>query len=803
MKTNTPLAEMLRRYMQECGVSLEQLASESGVPKQTIHHWLEGSVHKPHTWQSLMKVARALDLKKAQANVLLHAANQLSVDTLLRTVTRELDKALLESWAITAPHNLPSPVTTFIGRETEVARLTNLLYTERLVTLTGSGGSGKTRLALHAATELLDTFEDGVFFIGLAPITDRLLVMSAIARPLGVKEAAGEPLIERVKAHLHSKHLLLLLDNFEQVVAAAPLVTELLQAASNLSVLVTSRVRLHLYGEHEFPTLPFSIPALHATFTKLAQNEAVQLFTRRAQAAQLGFVLTSHNAPAVAEICRRLDGLPLAIELAAARSKQFSPQALLAIFPSGLDIAQDGPQDVPPRHQTLRHAIAWSYDLLRPGEQKLFRRLAVFVGGCTLEAAAAVCSEPTDPRVDIAEELAALGDIHLLWQGKGASSEPRFLMLETIREYALEQLLVSGEAEEVQWRHTHYYLELAEAAEPELYGPQQGVWRARLESEQSNFRAAFHWLDQHAEVELGLRLTSKLTEFWDKHGYLSEGRAWLEQLLAKRASLTGSSVSASVLAEALLDAGILADDQADYVRAQAYYIESLALYRELGNHLGAAEALAGLGGAAINQGDLAGAQAHWEKSLDLHRAIDNRRGIAGLLNNLGTLALVQGEYDRASALLEESLVLYQEQGSQTGIAMTYFNLGDVALRVGNYRHAHQLYKESLALFYELRNRRGIAHALEGLGTVHEAAGRHAETLRQAAVLWAAAAVLRMEIGAPLPGNDRGELEQMQARVRAQVDEAAWRAAWAEGEGLTLEQAIAYTLELENPFEQQS
>jgi predicted ATPase/class 3 adenylate cyclase len=433
-------------------------------------------------------------------------------------------------------HNLPAQPTPLIGREREAAEARERLRRPevRLLTLAGPGGTGKTRLALQVAVDVLEDFADGVFFVPLAPISDPTLVASTVAQTLGVQETGSRPLLERLKEFLQDKAVLLVLDNFEQVIAAVPVVTALHAACPRLKSLVTSREVLRLQGEHEFPVPPLAVPDLRhlPASERLSQYAAAALFIQQASAVKPDFMVTNDNAPAVAEICVRLEGLPLAIELAAARSKLLSPQALLARLGSRLELLRGGARDLPARHQTLRGAIAWSYDLLSPDEQALFRRMAVFVGGCTLEAAEAVCRAAGPPELDVLEGMTSLVDKSLLRQEEEANREPRFQMLETIREYGLECLTTSGELESARRAHATDYLALAEEAEPELTGPQQGVWLHRLETEHDNLRAALQWSQARQDAETGLRLGGALWRFWLVRGYLREGRERLGRLLA-------------------------------------------------------------------------------------------------------------------------------------------------------------------------------------------------------------------------------------------------------------------------------
>jgi predicted ATPase len=503
------------------------------------------------------------------------------------------------------------PVTPLIGRAREVAERRDCLLRAdvRLLTLVGAPGIGKTRLSLQAALELRSAFADDVCFVALAPVSDPSLVAATIAHALGGEETAGSSLFARLQTYLRHKHMLLLLDNFEQVAAAAPRIAELLAAAPRLKVLVTSRAALHLSAEHQFAVPPLALPDLSQLppLETLAQVAAVQLFVQHARAVAHDFALTSANAAAVAEICQRLDGLPLAIELAAARSKLLAPTALLARLDRRLRLLISVVLDLPPRQQTLRSTLDWSYDLLDQRERRLFARLGVFVGGCTLEAADAICNVTNDLGMDVLDGLAALLDNSLLWQTEQADGMRRYGMLETIREYATERLELSGEAEVLRKRHGAYYLALAETAEPELRGPWRRAWMDRLEVEHDNVRVALGWALERGEVALGLQLAGALCEFWSRHGGggRAEGRRWVEKLL-----MVSSTAAAATRAKALYRAAWLACSQADFTWAAALCQESLALCQDLGDKLGIAWSLFHLGNAARSFGDHATARAY-------------------------------------------------------------------------------------------------------------------------------------------------------------------------------------------------
>jgi predicted ATPase/transcriptional regulator with XRE-family HTH domain len=749
---------------------------------------------------------------------------------------------------------LPRYLTTFIGRAREVAEIIHLLTTTRLITLTGPGGVGKTRLGLQVAAELSTRFTDGVFFVNLAPLSDPALVVSTLAQTLDIRPADAQPLADSLIGYLRPKHLLLVLDNFEQVLAAAPLVSTLLERCPQLSVLVTSREGLHVYGEQEYPVPPLARPDLNQLepgvdlFRILPQYAAVELFIQRALAVKPDFAVTNANAPAVAEICARLDGLPLAIELAAARSKLFPPQALLARLASALggslQLLTGGARNLPARQQTLRNALAWSYNLLDAGEQTLFGRLAVFVGGFTLAAAEAVCQQPessaseqgtpqaasddlatTDdaPSLDVLAGIASLLEKSLLWQAEQPDGEPRLGMLETLREYALEQLQVSGEAASVQRQHAEYFLKLAEEGRQRANGPEQGLWLDRLEAELGNLRAVLAWSKAEASrLEVGLLLAAKLYAIWNRRGHLSEGRAWLTELLARPESFSypaarvgalrsagalairqgDYAVARSLLEEsvalgqtfeedkrglsfALYSLGDLERYQNHYERATARFEESLALCRAIEFHFGIANNLWALGNIALLQSDIAKAMALFEEGLALYRAQGNQHGIGHMLNALGRAAQQQGNYQQAQALYEESLALYRQLGNNSITSWILIELGGVALAQGEYERAKTLYQESLLLAQKLGIKLNLVESMIGLAGVASQVGQG----EQAARLFGTAQRLLESLGTPLDPLIRTAHEQNLAAVRAQLRAEAFAAAWAKGQAMTLEQAV--------------
>ena len=611
---------------------------------------------------------------------------------------------------------LPMPLTSLVGREQEVAQVCAWLHRPevRLFTLTGTGGVGKTRLALAVAQHVLDDFPDGVYFVTLAPVSDPERVTATIAQALGLWEAGDRPLLEQVREYLQEKQLLLLLDNFEQVVAAAPQLTDLLTSCPHLSVLVTSRAALHLSGEHEFALSPLAVPDLAQlpVLADLAHVATVRLFVERAQAVKADFHLTETNAHTIAAICVHLDGLPLALELAAARIKLLPPQALLKRLSHRLDLLTGGAHDLPSRQQTLRNTLQWSYDLLGLQEQGLFRRLSVFVGGCTLEAVEAVCGTGSNQAMEVLDGVASLVDKSLLQQTGQEGEEPRLVMLETIREFGLECLAAHKEGEAARGAHAAYYLWLAEEAEPYLVRAEQGEWLDRLEREHENLRAALFWLIERGDRETALRLGGALWRFWWMHGHLSEGRGFLEGMLP-----ASNVVAASIRAKALVGAGVLTGAQGYYVRAETLCAEGLRLFRELEDQRGIITALWMLGRVAYNRSQYAAARTMAEEALALSRQPGEAWGITSSLENLTSVALDEGKYDEARTFGEEYLVLSKRAGDTRATVRMLLILGIVNFSAGDLVSSHVQLMQSLAQARTLGDERDVAYALLGLGWV--------------------------------------------------------------------------------------
>jgi predicted ATPase len=725
--------------------------------------------------------------------------------------------------------NLPVPSTPLVGRADNAATIrAYLIYRKvRLLTLTGAPGIGKTRLAIQVATELRGEFADGVFFVNLAPLRDPALVAGTLAAAIGLKETAGVPLAASLQEYLRDKQTLLLIDNFEQVIEAAPVLAEVLATCANVQILATSRATLHLSGEHEFVVPPLALPDLRQStgLAVVATSPAVALFVARAQMAQRAFMLTDANAATVASICRRLDGLPLAIELAAARVKLLPLPALLTRLENRLPVLTGGARDLPARQQTIHAAIDWSYRLLGAGEQALFARLGVFVDGCTLEAVEAVCNIAGDLPIDILEGLAALVDKSLLRQTEGHNGEPRFSMLETIGAYAWEQLAKGEHMRAVQQQHMRYFFDLVEQAASQSNGPDQRAWFDRLHQERGNLRAALDWIVEQDAADLGIRLVRALEAYWFLEGYHSEGHQWTRTLLTRARSTWPDDLRA----QALQIAGAMAWQQGDYAAARGPLEESAAIYRRLNdkrslagtlNPLGRAllfqgeheqacilleenislsreigdidklaRALQGRAYVAIYQADYRAARLFLEQCLSIGQTTEDQWGIAQSLNDLGDVARCEGDYPQAAALYQESLTRFQAQEIRIEIAAVLHNLGYVALAQGDQHQARASFAESLALHRERMNRPGILEGLAGFGAIMATQGQP----RQAAVLFGAIIALRAAFKLPMWPAELLEYERHVARVRTALGDEALRALLAEGSGMRLEDSIEYAL----------
>jgi predicted ATPase/DNA-binding CsgD family transcriptional regulator len=704
-----------------------------------------------------------------------------------------------------------------------------------LLTLTGPAGIGKTRLALQVALDLADTFADGVRFVPLAGIRDPRLVVNAIAAALDLADGAARDVVSRVRDDLQEQDLLLILDNFEHVVAAAPVVAELIESCPALKILATSRTPLRLSDEHDVPVPPLSLPGPEtgAEPAALATFEAVALFIQRATAVDPAFALTPGNAADVAEICLRLDGLPLAIELAAARTRLLPPAALRIRLANRLRVLTDGPADQPARLRSMRDAIAWSYDLLTPREQALFMRLAVFVDGFTLEAAGQVVNGGSGA-LDLVASLVENNLVHVVEAGADA----RFRMLETVREFGLEQLTATDAVLSTCAAHARACLALAEEAEPHLRGPDQARWFDRLDRDHPNLRAALDWLHERGEVAGALRLATALGRFWEARGHLNDGRTRLEGLLSAVDRGACPAVAESLVANAELWAGILAYWQGDLEQADAWHRSALRRFEIAGDDFGAALALLNLGQTATYRGDLEGGRAlvtaslerftaigdAWgiaaartglinplleagelcaverllDESLPLARAVDDPDLVAMTLINVGWLASERGENARAERALAESLRLFRELGERRTMPYTLNLLGRLAWRRGDCAEAVSLLAEGLTVSRDLGSRVAVVNSLTALTSVTVEAGQFAAAAR----LLGAATAVRERAGAPMQPVERPAIEAMRAAARQALGEAAFAAMWQAGAGLApgevVADALSVLVELDSP-----
>jgi predicted ATPase/transcriptional regulator with XRE-family HTH domain len=826
LERSRAFGELLHEYRRAARLTQEELAARAGLSARTLRKLESGDSQAPRK-DTILLLADALGLPPEQQARFVSSARQARVSrqsggdsyaTGVDATEAASPASGGPSATATARHNLPAHLTPLLGREHDEAAAVHLLRREevRLLTLTGAPGIGKTRLALQVASNLLDMTPDGVFLVELAPITDPTLVLATIMRTVGGRETGGAsaaPLAALI-TRVGTRRMLLLLDNFEQVLAAAPPLVEWLHACPGLRLLVTSRTPLRLRGEHRLAVPPLALPdmaALPSTADELLQYAAIALFVQRAREVKPTFALTAPQAPAVAAICHRLDGLPLAIELAAAWVRLLTPVMLLARLEQRLPLLTAGPRDLPERQQTLRSAIEWSYELLAPTEQVLFRRLAVFVGGWTLEAAEAVYGEASESAAGRSETvlpmLATLVDTSLVDQPEEAANEEvRFRLLELVREFALERLAASGEAEAAAEQHARYYLGLGRQAGVELAGPAMEAWIARLSRENENLRVAFAWAKGH-DIASGLHVAGDIWQHWAAQGLFGEGRQCLEELLDLDAR-AGMIAAPLVRLLAVDAAGNLASYQCDYTSAAQRYQEALTLARAIGQQRLVADILNNLGTDALEQGDYVGARALYEECLALRqetaRKLENavtadsgghlaiaevealwrELGIAGTmeevggstaaladlvrwnqlataaaLGNLGELALAVGDYPRASAFTEQARAVWTELGQDRRAAKARIALGEIAARQGDYERAHALVEPILPQLREMGDKEFTAAALACLGWIAHGHGDAAQALS----LYRESLALRREIG-----NRRGQAESLEGLAMSQA-----------------------------------
>jgi non-specific serine/threonine protein kinase len=693
---------------------------------------------------------------------------------------------------VVGPHNLPAERTSFIGRERELAEVERVLATTRLLTLTGVGGCGKTRLALKAARNLLEAYPGGAWLVELAPLSEGELVPQAVATALGVREQPGRrPFTATLADALREEEALLVLDNCEHLIdAVAQLVDTLLDSCPALRILATSREALSVASEANWPVPPLSLPDPQRPITaeELAGYESARLFLERARHRKPAFALTPQNAEAVADVCRRLEGIPLAIELAAVRIGVLSVEQIAERLRDSLKLLTVGGRTASPRQRTLKGMLDWSYELLSELERKLFGRLSVFAGGWNLEAAEAVSIGGDVEEDDVLDLLSLLVDKSMVAAEESEDSEIRYRMLDPVCQYGRKKLEESGEADVGQRRHAAFFLALAEEAELELRGPRQGVWLERLEKEHDNLRAALSWSLERKEPELALRLGGALGEFWHLRGHLSEGRRWLEAALAK-----GSEASlASARANALARVGYIAWEQGDYEHSIALSEESLALSRKLEDKVGATTALYTLGWAAMFRNEVERASASIEEAITLQREMNDTVGVARSLLILGFVANSRRDHERAMALYEESQALAREAGDGFAISLSLGVGALAALGLGDHQRTWALCEEGLKLSRQLKMTHLTAAYLHVAASLAGAEGRAARSAR----LWGAAESLREAIGAVLSPFERHLYEPYIDVARARLDEPAWETAWTVGKALSLEEAIEHALSAE-------
>ena len=681
------------------------------------------------------------------------------------------------------PHNLPVLLTKFVGRERAITEVKQLLRSARLVTLTGAGGSGKSRLAIEVAREVVNDYRDGCHLVDLSPLDDHNLVLPTITRSLGIHEKPGATTFDSLVQFLRHRHMLLILDSFERVIQGAPGIGGLLNACPELAVTVTSRASLRLRGEHEFQVPPMGVPALERLpkDANLGDYEAVALFIERARAAAFDLDIGPDEERIVAEICRQVDGLPLAIELAAVRVRLLPLRVLLDRLSRRLDLLKGGAQDLPARQQTLRALIDWDYDLLDAQEQALFRRLSVCAGGFSLEAGAAVAGVDDMEALEGVESLLAKSLLRRVGPPHG---EPRFKMLETIREYTSEVLVAAGEVDDTQRRHALYYLALAEEARSHFRAADQIEWLRLVELELDNMRAALRWAHEQPDPEIQLRLTGALGPFWAFRGHVNEGRRWVESALGRS---TGHVTS--LRASLLRAAANLARARGDYDQAKAVLEECLVLQRKAGDEAGLAGALKDLGNIHSDEGDIASARSLWESSLSYWRKLEKPVGIHMTLNNLGYLAQVEGRLEESIDRFEEALLIARSIDDTTGIARLLMNLGTAMREKGDISRAQELLEESLLLWSDLGAKWDIVDSFEELAVVHTEQDRAIS----AATLFGIADGLREAVGAPRAPLESDAYEKHLSRVRERIDDAAFESAWNDGRSMEMGQGVEFAL----------
>jgi non-specific serine/threonine protein kinase len=763
----------------------KQIAADIGAAERTVKAYRARVLSKMRMRSAAELARAATELGLAQGGALGTIWNRFPPEFTARHASASM-AARLRS---TPPNNLPQQLTSFVGRDMEMAEVRELLRRTRLLTLTGAGGCGKSRLAIQVAKGLVDRYQDGVWLAEFASLSDSALVPQTIAGVFAIKHKAGRSVTEALIEYLASRHVLLVLDNSEHVLGAcAEMVEATLLQCPHLVALVTSRERLGVMGELTYRVPSLSVPDAKRSATPeyVMEHEAARLFVERAALQKPHLEITRRNAAALASICRQLDGIPLAIELAAARARTLSVQELNEGLEDRFRLLTGGPRTALPRHQTLRSLIDWSYALLSDAERALLCRLSVFSGGCTLDAARQVCTGDAVDSDGVLDVLTALVDKSLVI-GEERNDATRYLMLETVRHYARDRQ--SEQSDNAHWsdRHTAYFLKLAIEAEPHLTGAEQQFWFDRLDAEHDNLRAALAWsCAEGGDATAGLELAAAIWWFWEVRGYHGEGRGWFSKLLAA----TSEHRAQPARGKALNAAGGMARQQGDYAAARVLHEEALMVHRELGNTWGIAASLNNLSLVAYVQGDYSVARSLQEEALSIFRELGDPRGIPASLNNLGNIAFYEGNLGLARTYFEEALAIQRNVGDRRSIAGALGNLGNVNSSQGDHTSARAMLRESLAIFRGLGDPTGIARMLEGLGYVASAL----DGPRPAARLWGRAERLRAEMTAPLTPSDRRRYEHEVAAARAALhDDAAIDLAWREGRSMTLEEAMQHAL----------
>jgi len=806
---------LLRRHRTAAGLSQEALAERAGLSTRAISDLERGVKKRPHP-ATMRLLADALELGPEERATL--AAASRPADT--------------TSTPPPEPNGLPLPGSPIVGRASELASAIEMIRSgaTRLLTLTGPGGVGKTRLSLEIARNVASDFAQGAVFVELAPIADPALVVPTVAAALNLREASEQPLAETIRDFVRSRRMLLVLDNCEHLLdEACALVADLIEHSSGLTILVTSRPPLRVRGEQVVPLAPMALanPDRVEHVADLAGVPAIDLFVQRATSVRPDFALTDANARDVAAICARLDGLPLAIELAAIRIRTLSPATLVGLLSERLRLLTSGPRDAPARQQTLRAAIEWSHNLLDAKQQQCFRRLAVFAGGCTLESVTAI-TDDDDPFAAL-DALEALVDQGLALRSNDTDSDPRFRMLETVREYALERLHASGDADSIRAAQAHYLVALAERAGPQLHGPAPGRWLDLLDTEQDNFRAALAWslgdTGDTGNASMALSLTAALWPFWHMRGHLQEGQSWLERAVAG-----GDQVDPAIRAGAFLDLANVANNLEDHSRARDLYEESLRLCQELGNRSGVAGALVGLGMVATSQGFYDHAEDHLRQGLAVYQETSPPEATLPCIYALGRLAMAKGHFDEAenrfrearalchpedvgsqsylsleiaqlerylgnveiaTQLAEECLARFREIGERRAEASSLAELGYLSALQGDPHRAVECVRDAAALHLDPRDELGVAACLEGLATI----AVERDQPRLAATIGSAANSWRSRTGTVRGVPERAAFDATVATIRATVGASTFEAAWEAGTRMSLDQALDATTRL--------